>query len=386
MTNSVVTLLQRAIGDRSIAEFALQCNVKPSKISDCLYNEFTEFTKDELVRMAGSSYGGVTLDDYLNTFDISDSNSNMVLTSQRFIKLSRYFMDAVKFQLDHLNIMSSTAHISTEYELMKRVTDVAKSYNMDYSINAGIELKHTTPDSTVVQLSWAVNRFICKWEFVIVYKEEDCERTIESIDRVEFDNDEVYKYGATVQLLYDKTNPDDPYWIVTELKYPYAVNFKYDMTNFGHPMLTPISSEQRLLNAIFGDDVVVRTIEGFGFKLPKETYLLDNFYRYHLHGKEDQSKQKQYSHSQYCTLIANIIWKETGLRVYHFTDDDTDEEFIIFPSKFPWELSKLEKYLPKTALYAILDRYARELRTTVQKCYCKTSTALVDEFDELDQL
>ena len=60
-------------------------------------------------------------------------------------------------------------------------------------------------------------------------------------------------------------------------------------------------------------------------------------------------------------LIAEIIRNETGIPVYSTGINEDCKEAVLYPEKYPWEMTEEEKALTEDELHQVFERYAREL-------------------------
>lgn len=60
-------------------------------------------------------------------------------------------------------------------------------------------------------------------------------------------------------------------------------------------------------------------------------------------------------------IIAEIIYNETGIPVYSTGVNEDCKEAILYPEKYPWEMTEKEKTLTEEAVHQMFERYAQEL-------------------------
>ena len=384
------SLMKRMIGDRTIAEFSSACEISPTTISDLLYGDIPHFTEQELVRMAGNSYGGVTLKE-LKSYFMDDEPLNPDFKD--LIDSIRVFVNAVRFQFEHIHDMVEFEFVEEhEYQLLKNLfNDFKKFYpkrfpgdTVDFGIETNRHLNNDGDRYSMVDISWVSGMYSICLTFAIIYNSEKL-----SLDTTIFDTDELYKYGFS----FDENDQNLIHGISKALGYNYALSMKMSPRTSGQ-MLKPMSAEEKLLMAIFGEARQTRTIEGFGFYTPS-IERLKYFCISHKNSLNELNitQEKLYniykelddcSISRYCYWASIIIRCETGIQVDYFNSENTS--CIMYPTKLPWEMSDYEKQITKKHLYSVLDRYAKELHTTIQKCYCVTSKRSENEFDDLDNI
>lgn len=61
-------------------------------------------------------------------------------------------------------------------------------------------------------------------------------------------------------------------------------------------------------------------------------------------------------------VIADVMYKETGIRFeYRVAQDDDEEDAILLPERLPWDYNAAEKVLAPDVLKKILKSYIKEL-------------------------
>lgn len=178
-----------------------------------------------------------------------------------------------------------------------------------------------------------------------------------------------------------------------DIYYSYYINDGY----------TPEYAAERA-NSIFDEDPDMRTcsIEGIGIRFPVFIYrkifadFLSNHKRAFIKSDLERELFKKiekgenpydvFRDSGYCldcselheshwaVAIANIIMRENDIRVNIYFADNQDKynnrNCIIFPKKYPWQLSDKEKRIGRQGLIEMFDRYAIELHfSSPHGCY-----------------
>lgn len=363
-------LMRKAIGDRSIAEFSSLCSISPEKISDLLYGRYDEFTETEIARIAGNSINGVTYTELLDYFKIEDAKQ---YTTKDLLDSLEVFANAVKFYVERLQ----KVQIDLDYQFVRDIVTTVQSYyprvRLEPVPEFGIDIYWTDNTTMIINLSWTDHSYIVSWEFGIITTEDH------TVDRVMFAKEELYRYGSKIASI-----PVISEGFADILDYDYAIEIKvqFDRTE---NMLKQFTAEENLLCNIFGDPTQPRTIEGYGFDLPCE-YKLRKFCADHAETIKSVSAEKlnTYNDRRYGYVVAYIIHQETGIKVYPYATPET--RCIMYPTKLPWDMSEYEKHITKKHLYSVLDKYARELGTTVKKCYVLTTKKTDSEFDDLDKI
>lgn len=184
---------------------------------------------------------------------------------------------------------------------------------------------------------------------------------------------------------------------------------KVDLTNIlciqstNSQNLLPATSEQRLLNAIFGDTLEEEQVfvSGIGFYMPHTLpeFVVRNFLMKHqdvlcktereaqqIQSYLQNEKDKALIFSSYAVdtttgaggntwlgPIVNVICRETHLNVQGWLNAQYQgvkpvADCIVFACGMPWDFNEEEKYYNRQKLISTLDAYARELRCNVTSC------------------
>lgn len=374
-------VMKRAIGnDRTITEFAHASKVSPTKISDCLYGEIPDFSNDEILRMAGNAYGGITYADLFNRLGDDTVSRN---SKGNFVDASKLFVDVLRFQLEHITLIDD-CKVDNEYQVIRSLVETVKTYYPDNDtythLEVGIDLKHTLDNVTIVQLSWYVENNEAIMEFALVYNDKGLNHNVKEVI---FDSDELFKYGGEIENTCEV--------IAEKFGYNYALNLYSFKTTTPRSILAPKTAEEKLIDAIFGKEgSQVQTVEGYGFKLPDDVDSVRKFYEdnldtvYFMRNRIFRTTPDKLTYYEYCKYVADIITYETSIRVYYYQSDDG--AYIVFPAKLPWEMNGMERNLSKDTLYSVLDVYALKFGTTIQKCYIQTTKTPNGEFDDVKDI
>ena len=154
----------------------------------------------------------------------------------------------------------------------------------------------------------------------------------------------------------------------------------------------------RAVKRVRGDPKTrVCTIEGMGIRLPHSIRdkVIPNFLKNHKQTFIRSEKEQElydkiqagenleslfedsdyelddgpyYALNHWAVAVANVIMRETGLRLgveIAQQDDEKNRSCIVFPDRKPWLFNEKEKRLSYNMLYQILDRYALELHMAV---------------------
>lgn len=367
-------IMRKAIGNRSIAEFSDLCGISSKKISDCIHGRYSDFTDYEISRIAGNAHNGVT---YTELYDYFNENETQKYTIKDVMDSIEVFAKAVKFYFEHLS--NITIFKDTAYQYVSDVVDIVSSYypRFGQEVNVfpdfGIDLYWTDDKTLIIQLSWVDHGFTVVWEFGIIISDDS------TVNYVAFSKEELYRLGSELAGHFDMS---DGFSEILGFDYAIEMYIKKDQSE---NLLKQFTAEEKLLCAIFGESTQPRTIEGYGFDLPDKTKLYE-FCKNHNESINSKSEEKldSYSDRMFGYLIADIILKETGIRTYSYYTHDT--RCIMYPTKLPWDMSEYEKHITKKHLYSVLDKYAKELGTTVKKCYVATTKKSDSEFDDLNNI
>lgn len=357
--------MKLALGDRLVAEFSRVCDVDPEKISDCLVDKECSLTRFDLLKIVGNADRGVTYKDLAIHFDFSDNDSSFNLLELKM------WIEAVKFELENLETNVRLHSSEEEYKFLRDFLEATEHYYpSDRTPDFGVQLKHVFDNSTIVNLSWIVDtKLTASFYFGILYNAD------KSIDQFIFDSDELFKYGLDVKSI--------------EGLEPYSVVVTSYLKHSEPAIMQPISAEEQLLSSIFGSAPKTRIIEGYGFKLPDKlvmrSFCLSHFntlkvsYSYSVLSKI-QNELTNCSIVRYGYWISRIISLETDIQVYCYGN------IILYPTKMPWEMTDSEKFITKNHLYSVLDKYALDLRSTVQKYSCTSPKPVEFEMMDLDEI
>lgn len=367
-------LMRKAIGGRSVAEFSNLCGISAKDLSDCIHGRYSSFTVTEIARIAGNAYNGVTYTELLEYFGFDEpveyTVKNMMTTTELFTKV-------VKFYFECLPTSDIRFNKDNDYQILNDIVEQIAVYypkfEQEDKPDFGIDNYWTNDTTMIVQLSWVDHGFTVSWEFGIIISDES------KISSMLFSREELYRYGSN--LAGHQLNSEG---FEDILGYDYAIEFIVPLGKHEN-ILKQFTVEEELLSRVFGESTQPRTIEGYGFDLPCEERLR-KFCKTHTDSISSVSDDTldMYDSRRFGYVVSNIIYTETGIKVYPYHTSDT--RCIMYPTKLPWDMSEYEKYITKKHLYSVLDKYARELGTTVKKCYILTKKKYESEFDDLDNI
>lgn len=70
-------------------------------------------------------------------------------------------------------------------------------------------------------------------------------------------------------------------------------------------------------------------------------------------------------------IIADIIQKESGIRVEYKVADENEDDSILFPELMPWQMNEKEKSLTEESLHNLLQPYVSELNSNLEIDYIR---------------
>ncbi len=415
-------LLRNAIGpDRTQAEFAQEAGISVEHVNRMLNSDIiSQPTVSTLSKIAGHAHSGVTLGQLKAACGHDDKKTpddNREISKRKGMEMHDRtnacigdIQDGVKALLDRRTAYSSLYDFLNTVLMLYAVEDL--SFDIESVAEVNDERHSYATDVAVITMSFTDTDFSAEFAFALYYAKTvkgdifildaafdfatlyDMNfRLANEIARVSDLDFDTLKKNQSVCFVYSKKPEKQASNI--DLRRSIAERVSEIQLAKG------IGAKEAFFQALFGDPdrpQRVSTVEGIGFYIDytpeyvfrkflqkhKETFcqsdtenavfadvvagekpLADIFEWY-----EPDSKFNTCGH--WGIAIVNIIYRETGLNLELWVDEDQDKygfenrAVIMLPERAPWHLNEAEKELSLASATQILDRYAVDLRTEVQ--------------------
>lgn len=384
--------------DGTQADFAKEANIAPETLNRMLNQEtISKPSKNTLRKLAGIARNGVTYEMLLEACEYAPEKRDNRTAKEKansFIAFGEYFTEhTAKYSMSPFpsikDFIESAIMIYSDIDIVYEILD-------EVPIHAGSE--RYGDHAVIVKLSSKLSDNISAMtDLLVLYHTTingKCIITLATNDvneTIKYDSEtakRIIKVKNRATNTATEQTPSNVLYIKNQKKRKYE----------------PITQEERLLKAIFGEssdpDNTV-TIAGIGFYIPKNIpeFLIKEFLKnhkdtfcqtekeadlYNRYINENATKEAVFARYSVDTvtgaggncwlgMLVNIIYRETKLNVQGwlnaFNDDDEPiADAIVFANGMPWDFTEDEKYYNRRSLIVALDKYARELRTEIIDC------------------
>lgn len=395
--------LQKAMQDYATqADFAKEAGIAPATLNRMInQTEINRPNRTTLRKIANASHSHVSYNEMLSACGYDPETAAVAVVQK---DVDKQFSDFCAFLATQEN-----AKYPSINEFIENAVMLGSSCDISYTVSDTIDVNDNSLRSgdyvNLVTFSCNINNAVsAATDFAVFYYRTDKDSCI--ITFATNDANITAQYGSTIAKeileLRQKANATSAanttqYKTSNVLYYKRKLNRKFE----------PVSTEDRLLHAIFGDTgatLIEKTVHitGIGFYIPTKTpdFVLKKFLMNHKDTFCVSDKEKRIyneivnngvskntirnynieantgaGRDSWLGIIVNVILRETGINTQGWLGalhDKTDElpvaDAIVFANSMPWEYNETEKSLTRRDLIRTLDSYAREFRTMISDC------------------
>lgn len=383
-------LLKKAIGfTRTQAEFAQKADITPQHLNRLINNPLIgQPSKDTLIKIAGNADTPIPLNDLFKACEYTIEEKPKSVDEKTEIESIENTASKIE---SSFGLLSGKEYKSLNEFIEKVLHNVSTDISYELENKETTENKNGTLGENVItaRMTWVTPSHINSLDTLIAYSETKNNNIIVLETSNNYNKFETYYPNNMFSQ--DDENQTSTLYIEPKFK-PKRCPYITTEENDG------LTTEQRLLRAIFGEDNKpqrIATVEGIGFyidKIPEGAFrrfilqhkaytcensndkqILENYLQ-SITPKEDMFKNNKSSIEHFGEIIANVITQETAFRIECWEDHNHRYPFdnrpsIMFTAEMPWVYTTTEKALSFETLFQILDKYARELRCEVESCY-----------------